>query len=110
LLRDEDGTCWRGSIDLVYRDGDDYVIADYKTDRTSDENVLRERYTGQLSVYARALREALDLAESPRAELWMLRHGQRIVVPNVDPAGGNPDAPKHPAPRKRNKPGQQSLF
>ncbi len=110
LLRDDDGTSWRGSIDLVYRDGDGYTIADYKTDRTSDEGALRERYAGQLSVYARALRTGLDLAELPRMELWMLRHGRRIVVPAIDHAAGKPEQVKRPAPGKRNKPGQQSLF
>jgi ATP-dependent helicase/nuclease subunit A len=110
LLRDEDGTRWRGSIDLVYRDGTAYVIADYKTDRASDETELQERYAGQLSVYARALRSALDLTELPRMELWMLRHGRRIVVPPIDPMPRKPEPTKRPAPGKRNKPGQQSLF
>jgi len=110
LLRDDDGTCWRGSIDLLYRNGGAYVIADYKTDRTADEDTLRERYAGQLSVYARVVRAALDLAELPQTELWMLRHGRRIVVPTIDPAAGKPEPDKRAAPGKRNKPGQQSLF
>jgi len=105
LLRDKDGTCWRGSIDLVYRDGDAYVIADYKTDHTTDEATLRERYAGQLSVYARALRVALDLAELPRTEIWLLRNGRSVVMPTAEPA-----AAKRSGPRKRNNPEQQSLF
>ena len=107
LLRDDDGTCWRGSIDLVYRDGDAYAIADYKTDRTADEVALAERYAGQLSVYARTLRSALDLAELPRTELWLLRHGRSLVVPAIEPMA---PAVKRPTPEKRNKPEQQSLF
>jgi len=110
LLRDDSGTCWRGSIDLVYRDGDRYVIADYKTDRTTDESVLRERYAGQLSVYARALRSALDLAELPRAELWLLRHGKRILVPLIDSPSGPQGPTQRGAPRTRTQPEQQSLF
>lgn len=102
LLRDDDGTCWRGSIDLVYREDNAYVIADYKTDRTSDEDTLRERYAGQLSVYARVVRAALDLAELPRTEIWLLRHGRRVVVPTIEATTA--------APEKRNEPGQQSLF
>ena len=107
LLRDDDGACWRGSIDLVYRDGGAYVIADYKTDRTADETALRERYAAQLSVYARAVRAALGLAELPRAELWLLRHGKRVVVPAIE---RNASAAKQKGPHKRTKPEQQSLF
>jgi len=87
-----------------------YVVADYKTDRTSDEDALRERYAGQLSVYARVVRAALDLAELPRTEIWLLRHGRRVVVPTVEATAAVPEQAKRPAPGKRNKLGQQSLF
>ncbi len=108
LLRD-DSARWRGSIDLVYRDDDTYVVADYKTDRTSDEAELRERYAGQLAVYARAVQTALGLVEPPRAELWLLRHGSRIAVPLSDPSTG-PQPAKRTAVEKRTKPEQQNLF
>jgi ATP-dependent helicase/nuclease subunit A len=109
LLRDDDGTGWRGSIDLLYRDDGDLVVADYKTDREEDESMLQARYGGQLAVYARAVREALGLETAPRTELWLLRHGKRIVVaPDPSPKGGEPI--KRAAGTKRNKPEQRSLF
>jgi ATP-dependent helicase/nuclease subunit A len=108
LLRD-DTACWRGSIDLVYRDGDAYVVADYKTDRVSDEAELRDRYAGQLAIYARALQSALGVAEPPRAELWLLRHGTRVAVPLSDrPAGPQPT--QRADTEKRTQPEQQDLF
>jgi ATP-dependent exoDNAse (exonuclease V) beta subunit len=109
LLLDEDGTAWRGSIDLVYRDGGQVVFADYKTDRENDDGTLRDRYSAQLGVYARALQRALVLEEPPRAELWLLRHGRRLVVPTHDAA--SKQTPVKPTPsKKRTKPGQQNLF
>jgi ATP-dependent exoDNAse (exonuclease V) beta subunit len=81
LLREEDGTTYRGNVDLLYRDdAGDLVIADFKTDRASDEDVLRSRHGAQLGIYAEAVREALALPHAPRAELWMLRHGAVIVL------------------------------
>jgi ATP-dependent exoDNAse (exonuclease V) beta subunit len=81
LLRDPSGTIYRGSIDLLYRDGaGDPIIADYKTDRETDESALRERYREQLGIYADAVRQALDLPRLPRAELWSLRTGHRIAI------------------------------
>jgi len=107
LLRDDDGACWRGSIDLVYRENGKIVIADYKTDRSDDEEALRGRYTGQLSIYARAVRRALDLPAMPRAELWLLRHGRKLVVPTTEREDA---AAKQNEPGKRINPEQQSLF
>jgi len=80
LLPTPDGPVFRGTIDLVYREGDDLVVADYKTDRGGSDDDLRRRYGAQLGVYARAVREALGLKRGPRAELWMLRDGRRVEV------------------------------
>jgi ATP-dependent exoDNAse (exonuclease V) beta subunit len=71
-------TAWRGTLDLLYRDGEDVVVADYKTDKETDDALLRERYAGQLDVYARAVAKALNLPRLPRRELWLLRAG-RVV-------------------------------
>jgi ATP-dependent exoDNAse (exonuclease V) beta subunit len=74
--RSDDGSIYRGSIDLVYRDPDGHlVVVDYKTDHELDAGVLRERHAAQLGVYARALAAALKLEQRPRAELWLLRSG-----------------------------------
>jgi ATP-dependent helicase/nuclease subunit A len=52
-----------GAVDLLYRDGDEWVIVDYKTDRGSDgravdPQLLRERYTPQGAAYAVAVERA----------------------------------------------------
>jgi len=81
LLRSDDGTLYRGSIDLLYRcAAGDLVVADYKTDAEEDDEKLRERYGGQLRVYAEAVRQACRLPSPPRAELWMLRSGRCIEI------------------------------
>jgi ATP-dependent helicase/nuclease subunit A len=72
-----------GAIDLLYRDPEDgrIVIADYKTDEVSTAEEIRERaavYAPQGTVYARAIREALEMEEEPRFELWFLRAGLSI--------------------------------
>jgi ATP-dependent helicase/nuclease subunit A len=74
-----------GAIDLLYRDPQDgrIVIADYKTDEVATEEEIRERaavYAPQGEVYARAIREALEMEEEPRFELWFLRAG--VTLPS----------------------------
>jgi hypothetical protein len=51
------GVVVSGAIDLLYRDGDEWVVVDYKTDRAAAA-VLRERYTPQGAAYAVALEAA----------------------------------------------------
>ena len=75
-----------GAIDLLYRDPDDgrIVIADYKTDEVRTEKEAQARaaiYSSQGELYARAIREALELAEIPRFELWFLRPGAVFAPP-----------------------------
>jgi ATP-dependent exoDNAse (exonuclease V) beta subunit len=76
-----------GTIDLLYRDPGDgrLVIADYKTDDVETAGQIRDRaavYAPQGAAYQRAVREALELAEAPRFELWFLRAGE-VVSPAV---------------------------
>ncbi len=71
-----------GAIDLLYRDPEDgrIVIADYKTDEVETEEEIQARarvYAPQGAVYARAVREALEI-EEPRFELWFLRAGVAV--------------------------------
>jgi ATP-dependent helicase/nuclease subunit A len=81
LWRAPDGRAYRGSIDLLYRDRDgSLVVADYKTDRETDLPVLQRDYGDQLGVYAGAVAEAVGLEQPPRAELWMLRSGERVEI------------------------------
>ncbi len=76
LSRWEAGRVLRGSIDLLYRDAEGtVVVADYKTDRETDAQRLREVYARQLRGYAAAVQQALGLVNLPRMELWSLRAG-----------------------------------
>jgi ATP-dependent helicase/nuclease subunit A len=70
-----------GAIDLLYRDPEDgrIVIADYKTDEVETAEEIQRRaavYAPQGAVYGRAVREALEMEEAPRFELWFLRAGK----------------------------------
>ena len=47
-----------GAVDLLYRDGDEWVVVDYKTDRGADAGALRERYAPQGAAYAVAVEAA----------------------------------------------------
>ena len=70
MLLSEGEKTWWGWIDLLMRERGKIIIADWKTD--ADDNFQRtgpERYAGQLGVYARAVRRALDLPAIPRCEL-----------------------------------------
>ena len=74
-----------GSIDLVFRDpaGGEWVVVDYKTDRTPPEapdDPRRAAYLRQGGVYQRALRDALGLTATPRLELWWLATGRIELV------------------------------
>jgi ATP-dependent helicase/nuclease subunit A len=69
-----------GTIDLLYRDPATgrLVVADYKTDDLSAVETRVAVYAPQGAAYVRALREALELEEDPRFELWFLR-AERVV-------------------------------
>jgi ATP-dependent helicase/nuclease subunit A len=53
-----DGVVVSGAIDLVYRDGSEWVVVDYKTDRAPEADMLRERYEPQGAAYALAVEAA----------------------------------------------------
>ena len=52
----------QGVADLIFLDEekDCYVLVDYKTDRTKDAEALKQRYSLQLRLYARAFGKILD--------------------------------------------------
>jgi ATP-dependent exoDNAse (exonuclease V) beta subunit len=97
-----------GTIDLLYRDPATgrLVVADYKTDDPDVPGGIEAKvavYAPQGAAYVRALREALDLDEDPRFELWFLR-ADRVVevgVPRVRPSPPTPLPAAHPDPRER---------
>lgn len=45
----------QGIIDVFFREGEDYVIMDYKTDRVNSSQELKNRYQTQLDLYADAV-------------------------------------------------------
>jgi ATP-dependent helicase/nuclease subunit A len=48
-----------GAIDLLYRDGDAWVVVDFKTDRAAEPEVLLSRYRPQGAAYALAAESVL---------------------------------------------------
>jgi ATP-dependent helicase/nuclease subunit A len=74
-----------GIVDLLLRepDGESYLIVDYKTDEVESEAALAARadhYRPQLTIYAEAVRQALDLTQRPETELWFLWADRRWRV------------------------------
>ena len=53
-----DGTAVDGVIDVLYRDGETWVIADYKTDRAATQETL-DAYFTQLDIYAQTVERTL---------------------------------------------------
>lgn len=78
---------YTGTLDLLYRDGPLWVVADFKTDRIKGApEAAAQRYGAQLGRYLDALRQALDLPpEQVCAELWWLESGrvQRLTDPRA---------------------------
>ncbi len=54
-------TVVQGIADCAFEENGELVIVDYKTDSNVTEQELLERYSGQLSIYRRALQECLDM-------------------------------------------------
>lgn len=49
----------QGILDCAFEENGEIIIVDYKTDRVSSPETLRERYSGQLKIYEKAVRECL---------------------------------------------------
>ena len=64
----ERGMILQGMIDCAFREGDGWILLDYKTDRIRDEEAFVEEYRPQLEWYAVALRE---LTGKPVNESWL---------------------------------------
>ncbi len=78
-----------GAIDLLYIDPatNEWVVADYKTDRIHDAAALAAKtrtYRHQGAVYQRAVRDAFQLDHLPRFELWFIDVDQIVVASELD--------------------------
>lgn len=66
-------------MDCAFREGDGWVLLDYKTDRVEDPAAFVARYAPQLRLYAQALGEIA----LPAREMWLCRRGQRPGLPRA---------------------------
>ncbi len=72
-----------GAIDLLYRDGGQWVVVDFKSDRDADDDALRRRYEPQGAAYAVAVEAATgDLVRD--VIFIAARAGGRAVTVPVD--------------------------
>lgn len=65
----------QGAIDCAFLEDEKYIIVDYKTDKVSDMQTLRNRYMGQLELYRRALQECTKV-EVSECILYSIHLGQ----------------------------------
>ena len=68
LVPEEDSMILQGIVDCAFREGDGWILLDYKTDRNANENEMKERYADQLKWYARAVSTLTGL---PVHEMWL---------------------------------------
>ncbi|MBR4576771.1 MAG: UvrD-helicase domain-containing protein [Clostridia bacterium] len=68
LYRPEQRLLVQGIIDCAFREGDGWILVDYKTDRIDDEAEFVDTYRAQLEWYALALTELTGL---PVRESWL---------------------------------------
>ena len=77
-------TLVQGVIDLCFREGGGWVLADYKTDNATPAELM-ERYALQLRWYARALEKITGLPVR-ECVLFSLRAGEALPVPLTEDA------------------------
>ena len=68
LYVQERGMIVQGMIDCAFREGEGWILLDYKTDRIRDEKAFMEEYRPQLEWYALALKQ---LTGRPVLESWL---------------------------------------
>lgn len=63
-----DDTCVlvQGAVDLCYRENDSVTVLDFKTDRVESLDVLKDRYSEQLSIYSKACEKIFNLPVKKR--------------------------------------------
>ena len=85
-----DGRIMEGVIDLVYERQGRLYVADYKTDRVTDDDIagVMHDYRHQARVYTEAVRRGLN-REVAAFKLILLRLGRAVDVP-PEIGGANP--------------------
>jgi ATP-dependent helicase/nuclease subunit A len=82
IATDDSGIADAGIIDVLYRNGDEWTIADFKTDELRADQVAdriaEEKYDEQLRRYAAAVAAQLDV--HPRTILVFLNVARQMVV------------------------------
>jgi ATP-dependent helicase/nuclease subunit A len=68
----------RGRIDLLVREGESYLVVDYKTDRVAAEEVesRREDYQTQMAIYGEAIR---SICGAPECEVKLVFLTPRVI-------------------------------
>ncbi|HEY3204941.1 MAG TPA: PD-(D/E)XK nuclease family protein, partial [Thermoanaerobaculia bacterium] len=76
-------TLLQGVIDLVYEEGDGWVLVDYKSDTVTTNNLsdLVAFYTPQVTLYCRYWKRLTK--RSTRAGLFFVQTSQTIWIPGV---------------------------
>ncbi len=86
-----------GSVDCCFEEDGQWVLLDYKTDRTHDEAALLDRYTPQLTLYARAL-ERITGKSVKEVWLCLLSANRQIAVDVSRPIRPGVEEPTPAAP------------
>ncbi|NLY20217.1 MAG: UvrD-helicase domain-containing protein [Tissierellia bacterium] len=68
-----------GAVDLVQFDGDDLIIADFKTNKLGNKDELVKLYTPQLQLYSYAMEKIYDRMVK-EASIYFLRDGSIVDV------------------------------
>ena len=68
------GEIWSGQIDVLFRTGGRWIVADYKSDREEDPG----KYESQAQVYTEVAQRVLSLPEPPEFRMIYLRSGNVV--------------------------------
>ena len=69
----------QGTIDLCFIEDGQWVLVDYKTDRSTDIEELKAHYRNQLALYATALERITGIPVKQRL-LCLLRRGMVLEL------------------------------
>jgi ATP-dependent helicase/nuclease subunit A len=81
ILLKWDGQIMRGTIDILYKTDNRFIIADYKTDyvKPSDLPARAKKYQQQKEIYTEAAKRCLTI-ENPEFKLIFLRLGKAVFI------------------------------